>query len=455
MTQITAPYSPSASRSFADFSGVRVSFIQIFCWAQLAMVVMNLGRIPVLNTADREFPIAFNEICLGVILVAAAMTIRSWKTVFVDRISVTALVFALIGAGSAVWSLERFDMGPIGLLVSLAYLGRWVMYFTLYVALINVLREADIESAWNAVETMLVIFSLFGLVQTAFLPNLPGLIYKDNRSFNWDMQGHRLISSVMEPNIAGTMLMMGMLVQFSRITTGVRVSWQKMLIMFAALVLTISRSAVFGMIFGLMVMLVATRGVSRRLLKVAAAFGAITLVVSPFLIQYLLLYQKFRFDSNSSAGARLIVWIQTLKILRDYPVFGVGFNAYRYALGHYGFKVIGASSYAAEGGLLFVAAMTGFVGLTVYCGMVWLLIRRCRSIWRDTSVPANQRGIALGTAAATVGVIFASTFVNALLTTFVMELMWVLWALTFVIDRARARRNAPPASPSAVVVALA
>ena len=158
MTQITAPYSPSAPRSFADFAGARVSFIQIFCWAQLAMVVMNLGRIPVLNTADREFPIAFNEICLGVMLVAAAMTIRSWESLFVDRISVTALIFALIGAGSAVWSLERFDMGPIGLIVSLAYLGRWLMYFTLYVALINVLREKDIESALNAIELMLVVF---------------------------------------------------------------------------------------------------------------------------------------------------------------------------------------------------------------------------------------------------------------------------------------------------------
>ena len=100
--------------------------------------------------------------------------------------------------------------------------------------------------------------------------------------------------------------------------------------------------------------------------------------------------------------------------------------------------------------------MTGFVGLTVYCAMLWQIIARCRSIWRDYSVPANQRGWALGTAAATVGIVFASVSVNALLTTFDMEILSVLWGLTFVIAAARAKRamaNERVGAPRLVAVA--
>jgi hypothetical protein len=150
------------------------------------------------------------------------------------------------------------------------------------------------------------------------------------------------------------------------------------------------------------------------------------------------------------------MWLQAIRVIADYPLFGIGFNAYRYALESYGIRIIGASSYASEGGLLFVTALTGFVGLAVYCTMLWQIFARCRVIWRDMTVPADQRGLAIGATAATVGVIFASTFVNALLTTFVMEILWVLWALTFVIARAQAVRRAPANSPLPIrVVALA
>ena len=418
------------------------------------MVVTNLGRIPVLSTEDREFPLAFNELCLGAILIAALLAIRSWRSVFIDRISVTAMLFAFIGGASAVWSVNRFDMNALGLLISLAYLGRWFLYFTLYVALINALRESNVEDAWNAVEMMLVVFASFGIVQSAFLPGFAQMVFRDNRSFNWDEQGHRLVSTVLEPNIAGVMLMIGLLVMLARVSAGVRINWPRMLIMFTALALTLSRSAVIGMIFGGSVILAAA-GLSRRVVRIFGLLGIVVALASPFLLQFLLAYGKFRVGEGSSAAARFTVWLEAVRIIADYPAFGVGFNTYRYALEHYGVRITGASSYAADGGLLFVTAMTGFVGLAVYCTMIGQLFMRCRTIWRDRSTPPGHRGIAIGAAAATIGVVVASTFVNALLTTFVMEITWVLWALTFVIARAKSARDASPAPPSAKLVAIA
>jgi hypothetical protein len=447
---------PPASRvALEGASGKRLTFVKVFCWAQLLMVVANLGRIPVLSTDERDFPIAFNEICLGVMVVSAALTIRSWKSVFADRVTVTALVFAAIGAGSAIWSINRFDLSALELFVSLAFLARWLMYFALYIALINVVRERSVDTIWGAVETMLVIFALFGIVQAAFLPNFTQMIYPDNRSFNWDEQRHRLVSTVLEPNIAGTMLMMGVLVQAARITVGAPVKWWRILIVFVGLTLTISRSAAVGLFFG-MICILMTQGLSRRLVKILLAAGCLVALASPFLIRFLMAYDKFSIGEGSSAAIRFTIWLQAIRIIADYPIFGIGFNTYRYALESYGIRIVGASSYGAEGGLLFVTALTGFVGLAVYCAMLWQIVARCRSIWQDLTVPANQRGLAIGTTAATVGVVFASTFVNALLTTFVMEMLWVLWALTFVIARAQAARRVPAGLSSPIkIVALA
>lgn len=418
------------------------------------MVVTNLGRIPVLSTEDRDFPLAFNELCLGAMLVAAALAVPSWRSIRFDRVSFTALLFAAVGGGSALWSAHRFDMSGLELAVALAYLLRWLTYFALYVAIINVVRERSVETIWAAVELMLVIFGLFGIFQSAFLPNFAQIVYQDARAFNWDEQGHRLISTVLEPNIAGTMLMVAVLIHIARVTVGAPVRWFRVLVIFTAFTLTISRSAAIGAIIGMMVILGA-HGLSRRLARMLLAGGIVLALVSPLLIRFLIMYGKFSVGEGTSAAARVTTWLQAIRIVSDYPLFGVGFNAYRQALEHYGETIMGASSYGSDGGLLFIMALTGIVGLTVYCMMIGQVVARCRSIWRDTSVPPSHRGIALGTGAATVGMVFASTFVNALLTTFVMEILWVTWGLTFVIARAQRERSMRPASPVARLVSMA
>ena len=82
---------------------------------------------------------------------------------------------------------------------------------------------------------------------------------------------------------------------------------------------------------------------------------------------------------------------------------------------------------------MFIAVLTGVVGLTIYLWMLWTIFRRCRRIWRDTTIAAEHRGLAIGMAAVIVALCVHSLFVNSLLTTFVMELFWILCALTFAI----------------------
>jgi O-antigen ligase len=434
----------------------RLGALAVLSAAQIIMLVANLGRIPVLSTGDRSVPITLNEMAVGLVLATGFVVVVQKRRFVIDRVALLAMVFAAIGAVSAAWSMRRFGMSLFELLISLAYLARWLMYFAIYLVVINVARAGSEERLWSAVETMLVLFAVFGIFQSAFLPGFAQMVYPDSREYiDWDVQGHRLVSTVLEPNIAGAMLTIGLLVQLARVSVGARVSHWRILVLFTAVVLTLSRSAAVGLFMGALTLILA-RGLSRRVMRLAAAGAVVILLASPLLLRYAISFGKFTIGSGTSAGARVESWLLALQVIRDHPVLGVGFNAYKYAAQFYGSEQIGASSYGADGGLLFILAMTGVVGLSVYLLMTGYMIARCRSIWRDAALSPEARGLALGTAAATVAVVVLSAFVNAILTTFVMQMLWMLWGITFITARARiGRRSADRGTPLRVVAAPA
>jgi hypothetical protein len=71
---------------------------------------------------------------------------------------------------------------------------------------------------------------------------------------------------------------------------------------------------------------------------------------------------------------------------------------------------------------------------------LWFALRRFRKGWRDERASPNERGLLIGAAAATVAILVHSVFVNSLLMPFVMELLWVLWGLGFVVATTISRR---------------
>jgi O-antigen ligase len=79
--------------------------------------------------------------------------------------------------------------------------------------------------------------------------------------------------------------------------------------------------------------------------------------------------------------------------------------------------------------------MTGVVGLTLYLTMLVLVLGCCRRVWRGATMTREHRALATGVGAATVAVCVHSVFVNSLLTPFVMEPLWVLWALVSILAR--------------------
>jgi O-antigen ligase len=400
----------------------------------LLMVIAQLGRIPVFSTGGRDAPILFNDLFVGGVLLFGLTAMAFARQARLDTVALTGLLFAAIGGLSALLALPRFGLSIFELAASLAYLVRWLFYFALYIVMINVIRAKEAAGIWNTLETAILIFATFGIFQAAFLPNFALMVYPDARHYvDWDLQHHRLVSTVLDPNFAGALILCALLVQLARLSQGASVAAWKPLLLLTALVLTVSRSSILAFLVGGTVIL-AVRGLTKRLLQFAGVVVVLMAISAPRIIEFARAYNKFDME-DPSALSRVIMWMRGLRVLSDHLVIGIGFNTWGYVQESYGWERYGVSTYSIEGGLLFVAVMTGLLGLVIFLWMFAAALARCRRLWRSAAVAPEWRGLAVGTAAFTCALIAHSAFTNSLFYPFLIEPLFVLWALTHVVER--------------------
>jgi hypothetical protein len=412
--------------------------------ALLLMIVGQLGRIPVLPVGrSAEAPVLVNDLWVLAVLATGALAATYARSLKIDAVGGIALLFAALGGIMALLAIPRFGLSGMQAVVSLAYLARWLAYFGLYLVVINVVKSRDVGDVWRALETMMLVFAAFGIVQAVFIPHFAQVVYPESRvGVDWDEQGHRLVSTMLEPNIAGAMIILVLLVQLAQLSAGDRVSLWKPTLMFAALIGTLSRSSFLGLFVGGTVILL-VKGISRRMVRFGVIVTVLLLPGIPKAIDFAQKYNKFSV-SDPSAMSRVVAWLRVLAVWWDNKLFGIGFNTYRFVLPHYGYEpAAGVSGSSADGGLLFIALMTGLVGLGMYLFMLWLVVRRCRAVWRNPLADRKEQAMATGIAAGTIAVCVHSFFVNSLLTPFVMEPLWVLWGLVFVMAHALRRVERP------------
>jgi putative inorganic carbon (hco3(-)) transporter len=210
-------------------------------------------------------------------------------------------------------------------------------------------RAADVRALWKTLEVCVLVFAGFGIIQAIFLPGFAQMVYPDSRLYaDWDPQGHRLVSTFLDPNFAGAFIVIGLLIQLSLVSYGERVAAWKPLLLLTALVMTLSRSSVLALFAGAL-MIVAIRGVSRRALWLGAATLVLLSAAAPALLRFAAKFNKLQVDA--SALERLVTWTRGLRILADHPILGVGFNTYGFVQERYGFERSYAASYSIDGGL--------------------------------------------------------------------------------------------------------
>ncbi len=416
------------------------------------LAVGNLGRIPGGMIGGRNAPVVLIDLLLVplwlTLLMVAVRRLRPWP---VDGVTRWAMAFAFVALLSLVQASSLWNLGAAGVLGPGAFLARWVLYAGWFSLVTVCLTPNEARAGVRHFERAVYAIAAFGIVQSATLPNFAQLVGAGGSDKSWDEQGRRLVSTMLDPNFAAILIVMALLLRLAREREGSRGHPLVLPLLSVALLLTLSRSALLALAVGILVLLW-TRGLDRRL---AGLFLGGSLLLLPFITLLLRFAEGFnKLGVDASAAQRLIPWSRALIMLRDHPWLGVGFNAVQQAQRAYGWKPVGGADVSLDGGLLFVAAMTGVVGVLLYTGLLFAALRSCRAVCRG-STDGDERALAAGTAAATVAVVVHSLFANSLLLPFVMQFLWLLWGCVVVIGRPLRLPSLAAVAPAALLVLTA
>lgn len=249
-----------------------------------------------------------------------------------------------------------------------------------------------------------VALAILGLLQFIILPDLSFIAV-----FGWDPHYLRTVSTFLDPNFAGAFFVLTLLLLYKNLKRSKK--WiVYFILVYLALLTTFSRSAYLAFL---------TSFITFAFLQKSLKIGIIAAVLSAGLILGFSAYQKNvaqprGVDRVKSAQSRFNTWQQGLSLFQNHPILGVGFNTYRYALEQYnlGDKAFLSSrgSSTNDSSLLYVAATTGIIGLTIFLFFLFSIV------WTNKHNPILIAGL--------FGMIIQSFFINILFYPFI--LIWIL-----------------------------
>lgn len=292
------------------------------------------------------------------------------------------------------------------------YLCRFVAYTCMYfIVKYQSKKKKELILSTMFITGTVVLF--LGFLQYAFYPDLRGWYY-----LGWDEHLYRMFGTFLDPNYFGSFLVIFFLFSFQlKGEVLKRSNWKIILLLLCIILgvlLTYSRSAVVMSIVGIVTYFFLKKEYL-KMLGVGVLFLLSVLLVANYRIEGL---NPFRIASTT---ARIESANNAFQIIKDHPIFGVGFNTYRYAQNEYGFRdssfwMTSHADAGTDNSILFILATTGILGLTTYV----FLIKRIGSL--RNSLDKNQKVFFLTIC---ITLLVGSMFNNLLFYTPFMVWIWV------------------------------
>lgn len=320
--------------------------------------------------------------------------------------------------------VNLFQYSPNQTSVALLYLLRWVGYSSIYFVILSFAKKSRF-ALYRYMFFSGALFLTLGFFQYFFYSNLRNLYY-----LGWDEHMYRLFGTFLDPNFTGIFIALFLFFSFLlrdkisdknkliRLLVNISIPFSVI-----AIILTYSRSALFALLSGLFVYCVLKRNVK------LFAF----IVVSSMLV-FVVLSRNFYVENTNllrtaSSKQRLETVVQSVEIFKKTPIFGIGFNALRYAREESGFKDLSRfgpshSGAGVDNSFVFVLVTSGIVGLASY---LYLLYNIFLLGIRKLNEP---EGILLLVSLS--GLLVSSLFINSLFYSFLM--IWI-WALAAISER--------------------
>lgn len=328
------------------------------------------------------------------------------------------LSFGLIAAFSLL--LGAIWVKPDQALVGSLYLVRWLGYLLLYFAVWQEARAKQFASRLlESLSFVGIVIVTLGFGQYILFPDIRPL-----SKYGWDPHYYRLVGTFLDAGFAGILLVLFTLLSFSRIDR--RVGQGKSIALAAAglvaTALTFSRASYLALAAGLLTFYIVRRNAG--LVGAASLLFLGTVLVAPKPSG-----EGVNLSRTSTVAKRIDNYDQALQTLKSAPLFGVGFNLYRYRRFMPGedSQVLHSGASVASS-VLFVLATTGIAGFVSYAAVWWSVLSLG---WR------GRRKVA-GTAllCSSAALLVHSVFDNSLFYPWVMGWMGILLS---VADDSRAQ----------------
>jgi O-antigen ligase len=323
------------------------------------------------------------------------------------QILIPALLFAVSGAFSLL--INYSNLKPIQFFASSMYLVRWIAYAGMFF----VVSDFDKQFKNIISKVLISIGSLIvgiGYIQYLLYPSLKNLYY-----LGWDEHMYRMFSIFLDPNYAGAFFVLFFLFLTYKFLKKKSLAIGILgVLSLGAVFLSFSRSALIMLIISSVLLLLLMN--KKKWILVLLGITVLVLTISSryFKIENINIFRM------TSSVSRYETAKDAIEIIKAKPIFGVGFNAFRYAQIQFGFRndlnKISHADASTDNSFLFVLATTGLVGFIIYMFM-WFSILKL-----GINSPLLIASIA--------GVFVDSLFVNSLFYPFISLWLWVVIALS-------------------------
>lgn len=366
--------------------------------------------------------VAFSLNDLALVILVSSWLIYKIKNRNIRRnyLLLTSLtVFLLIGLLSLLLNFPNLGINKF--LISSSYLLRFFGYSLLYFVVSDFSNKFKEKiSKYMMLSGFIVI--VFGYLQYFFFPSLKSIFY-----LGWDEHLYRMVSVFLDPNFAGAFFNIYLIFSLDFLRKRYKkISFSKSFILslmslltLFAIYLTYSRSALIMLFISLTAYLYLIR--KKKMIVVSMIFLILLIFISPKAFQT----EGTNLLRTVSSGERISSLEVAIKIIKDNPVFGVGFDAYRYAQNKIGLNNIywqtTHSGAGTDTSLIFVIATTGFIGFAFFLYLIY-------KMFYLAGKNLNKNGIILFSIL--LGLIAGSLFVNSLFFVFILEWVWIICGIT-------------------------
>jgi hypothetical protein len=319
---------------------------------------------------------------------------------------VPILSFIVIGLISLLLNFFRFSSGEIGL--SSLYLLRWCIYAGIYILLIQGMVSSKFLFLWLYVTGTCL--SVLGLFQYVLYPELRNLSY-----LGWDPHYYRLFSTLLDPNFTGIIIVLTIILGvYLTIVKKSNVLIVTQIINFLALYLTYSRSSYLAAAIATICYILCSK---KWKLMVLFMFVLTAIIVIPTPGG-----KTLRLTRIDSTIARIQNWQESVRLIRQSPVIGYGFNTLRYIKSQTGQSLpevsVSKAGAGTDSSILFLMATTGIFGTFIY---IWLY----KTIFRIFAGQKHAYLLKTIFLCVTCAVLTHSLFVNSMFYAWVMVWLWI------------------------------